>query len=352
MSMLEYDVVMCTRDRLAALKLSLPLVLQQSSPPRSIIIVDASSDPGITSEIGTLLSGSTVPWRVVRSPANLPLQRNIGLEYVEAPIVFFPDDDSLYYPDFATEILAAYSCDTEGRVGGVSGKPTSISPLATDNQYEYTMSTVDSIKSKLQPFRRLLEDSLFPKPLDTHAEYIRKRQNASPILSLAQFRPVNSIAGFRMTFRTEAIRATGFDALIGSRMGYAVHEDMNASAAMYNAGYLLIGAQNALVHHYRFPGKRSSGFEYGFFHIFNYIYMCKKHIPLHSPSWNNFDRYFHYKLFLYRLTPNSEYYQTLRRGSRTAWQMRHRLLEATDLDHSYAEVISSIFGDEKVTSLE
>ena len=43
---------------------------------------------------------------VVKSDtANLARQRNIGLQFVQAPVVMFPDDDSMWHAGFASSVL-------------------------------------------------------------------------------------------------------------------------------------------------------------------------------------------------------------------------------------------------------
>ena len=41
---MTYDVVIATRNRPEALRLSIPLILKQGRPPTKLIIVDASDD--------------------------------------------------------------------------------------------------------------------------------------------------------------------------------------------------------------------------------------------------------------------------------------------------------------------
>ena len=118
----RYDVVIATRNRVDALALSLPLILGQRPAPREVIVVDASDDSSRVQEVLQQLDVNvTTPIRVLRSASGLPLQRNIGLEAVGAPVVFFPDDDALWHPDFARRVLEVYARDTEERVGGVGG---------------------------------------------------------------------------------------------------------------------------------------------------------------------------------------------------------------------------------------
>jgi glycosyltransferase involved in cell wall biosynthesis len=121
---MSYDCVIATRNRINAVKMSIPLILKQGISPNRLIVIDASDNHdsvrtevnGISQRLGF---ENTV---VVKSDAaNLARQRNIGLQFVQAPVVMFPDDDSMWHPGFASNVLKIYKADVRGQVGGVSG---------------------------------------------------------------------------------------------------------------------------------------------------------------------------------------------------------------------------------------
>src|SRR6201986_4503415 len=108
---MSYDCVIATRNRLKALRMSIPLILKQDILPERLIIVDASDEHDsvktevheISEQLGfknTLLVRSDSP--------NSARQRNIGLQLVEAPVVMFPDDDSMWHGGFAANVLKIY----------------------------------------------------------------------------------------------------------------------------------------------------------------------------------------------------------------------------------------------------
>jgi glycosyltransferase involved in cell wall biosynthesis len=119
-----YACVIATRNRINAIRMSIPLILKQDAPPARLIVVDSSADhDSVRTEVNEISERfgfeNTV---VVKSDtANLARQRNIGLQFVQAPVVMFPDDDSMWHAGFASSVLKIYQSDMRGQVGGVAG---------------------------------------------------------------------------------------------------------------------------------------------------------------------------------------------------------------------------------------
>ncbi|MBL6911122.1 MAG: glycosyltransferase, partial [Pirellulales bacterium] len=102
MTPLSYSIAIATRNRLDALKLSIPLMLNQSRPPSQLIVVDSSDNHEPVKELVQSLTDKTpLDTIVYHSPKGLTRQRNKALEYVTHPIVFFPDDDSIWFNNTA-----------------------------------------------------------------------------------------------------------------------------------------------------------------------------------------------------------------------------------------------------------
>lgn len=124
---MDYDVVIATRNRLGALKLSVPLILNQEQAPRRLIVVDASDDiKAVRQFMNQVANRQEVDFEVLFSKPNLPYQRNLGLARVISPVVIFPDDDSLWWPGVAKSIMRIYERDTAGDIGGVCARETRI----------------------------------------------------------------------------------------------------------------------------------------------------------------------------------------------------------------------------------
>jgi glycosyltransferase involved in cell wall biosynthesis len=102
-------------NRANALRMSIPLILKQDIAPDRLIIVDASADhQSVRTEVDQISEQIGFKNTIVlqSDAASLTRQRNIGLRLVEAPVVMFPDDDSMWHPGFASNVLKVYEADS------------------------------------------------------------------------------------------------------------------------------------------------------------------------------------------------------------------------------------------------
>jgi glycosyltransferase involved in cell wall biosynthesis len=326
----SYDCVIATRNRLSALRMSIPLILKQDTLPQRLIIVDASEDhESVRTEVHQLSKRFGYKNTIVSKAdtANSARQRNIGLQFVDAPIVMFPDDDSMWYDKFATNVLKIYGADVRRQVGGVGGVSVFTPPPGL-GQPAYKKSAIVSAKGALQPYRSHIENRLFPHPfkLIAAATWTAEIDVADGVDS----RRVHHITGFRMSFRTDAVRRVGFDETLGYGAGYAYHEDLDVSLRLARLGYALVESQGARVCHYSFPGSRGKGYNYGFVAIANCVYVCKKTISRDTQIYTILERYLKYKLSLYASRFHSKHGREVFRGALEAWRHRSILLEAEE----------------------
>jgi hypothetical protein len=327
---MHYDCVIATKNRLDALRMSIPLILKQDLLPGRLIVIDASDDhdsvktevQGISQRLGFQNA------IVAKSDAsNSARQRNMGLQLVEAPVVMIPDDDSMWYSGFATNVMKIYEADVRRQVGGVSGVgvPALPSELA---QPTYKKSSFASVKGALQLYRNDFENRLFPHPFGLIAE-TTWTDNIDVVDDINSMR-LPHITGFRMSFRTDAVRQVGFDETLGYAVGYAYHEDFDVSLRLERLGYALVSAEDAKVCHYSFPGRRGKGYNYGFSVIANTVYICRKTINRDTQIYPVLERYLKYKLFLYGGRVYSKHGREVFQGAFDAWRNRSTLLNADE----------------------
>lgn len=338
---MKYAIVVATRNRLDALSVSVPLFLGQTAQPSEIVIVDASDDhAAVRAFIDPFKSRSDIRIECVESQKrNLPAQRNIGVDHIEADIVLFPDDDAFWRPDTASGFLEAYAADTQRVIGGVNGIEVGVSPVANVGR-ALRKNRFIAFKRQVEPFRNVFEDTLFTHPFNVHArEKIAANPNAA-LIDNERFPIIPTLSGFRMSMRTEVARQVRFNETLGYAVGYGAHEDKNMSMRVLNAGYLLVGAPNAHVYHNTHPSKRAGGFSYGFVHTFNYLYTLAETAPKNGAAWRSVPRYMNYKLFLYWLRRGSEYSRDIHRGASVAYAERMKLMTAKpeDLDAVYRDI--------------
>ena len=272
-----WDAVIATRNRPEALALSIPLLLAQSWPPEQLIVIDSSDDHGPVADI---VAKTTEGWTtggviIEHSAKGSSYQRNVGLKYVTAPVVVFPDDDSLFYPDTAEIMLTVYARDSGHAIAGVCASEAMVPPDGVLPSSTYQMSSAHQREAGMRRLRHRLEGHVSAlKPALSLGRALNAQHPVPDWLSEMDVIPVEYMTGFRMSFRTDAIRTVGFDEALG---GYALDEDVDASFSAMRAG-LVVGARRAKIYHHRFPGGRANGRVMGAIEILNRLYVGLKHV--------------------------------------------------------------------------
>jgi glycosyltransferase involved in cell wall biosynthesis len=334
---MSYDCIIATRNRLNALRMSIPLILKQNVLPGRLIIIDASDDhDSVRAEVHEISERLGFKDTIVAKSdvANSSRQRNIGLQFAQSPVVMFPDDDSMWYDGFAANVLKIYEADVRHQVGGVTGV-AALAPPPELAQPAYKKSAFASAKGALQPYRTHIESRLFPHPFYLIAE--ATWEDNIDVVDGEHSKRVPYITGYRMSFRTDAVRQVGFDETLGYGAGYAYHEDFDVSLRLARRGYALVSSEDAKVCHYSFPGKRGNGYNYGFIAIANCVYICRKTIGRNTQIYPILERYLKYKLGLYATRFYSNHNREVFGGAFEAWRNRSALLdaEAADLSDAY-----------------
>jgi GT2 family glycosyltransferase len=335
--MLSYDCIIATKNRLNALRMSIPLILKQNVLPGRLIIIDASDDhESVRTEVREISEQHGFKDTTVAKSdlSNSARQRNLGLQFAQAPVVMFPDDDSMWYDGFAANILKIYAADVRRQVGGVGGVAV-LAPPPEFAQPTYKKSAFASAKGALQPYRVQIEDRLFPHPFNRIGE--ATWADDIDVVDGINSKRVPFITGFRMSFRTDAVREVGFDETLGYGAGYAYHEDVDVSLRLERLGYALVSSPDAKVCHYSFPGKRGRGYNYGFCAIANCVYVCRKTIGHDTQLYPILERYLKYKLSLYAARLYSNHHREVFQGALEAWRNRSTLLDvdAAGLSDAY-----------------
>lgn len=328
---LDYAIVVATRNRLSMLRASVPLFLDQSRPPARIVIVDHSDDHGaVAAWRAEMARTTTIPIELVHADrANSAHQRNLGIMRVSEPVTMLPDDDTLWFPDTAERMMAVYERDPAGLIGGVTGFTTGQSPLVRDDTPPKAQSLVH--RPAIERWRTRIEEYFAPKP---HDLYGRLRIDA--LLPAARKRDledllfVETMPGWRMSYRTAPVRRASFDATLGSRAGYALFEDTDTALRVQKAGFLLAAAPGARLMHNVAPGKRTGGVAYGLSSILNYAYMCRKVFGDTPPGRRSVERFLRYKLLLYRLRRRTPHDRAIARGAAAAFARFDRLWQTPD----------------------
>lgn len=302
MKRLDYAVVIATRNRPAALRLSIPRILNQSRPPAQLIIVDSSDDHAATvAAVKESVGDHSVDLTILPSQRGLTRQRNASLGLIKHSVVFFPDDDSIWFPGAAEAQMTVYEFDVDGRISAVCAAESPTPPpdweaLGARKAYRSRLS--HRIHQRLGCYRARLENRLFPDPAK-----IAGRENwpdSSSVPSWFQTEDVvfvEYMTGFRMSYRTETIRAIGFDEILSD---YSLCEDIDASLGAWSRGWV-VAARKARVFHYRAPERRDGGLRYGACHLLNKAYVVTKHTSIGGGARGKILPYSRYKILLYAL---------------------------------------------------
>lgn len=275
MASTQYTAVIATRNRTDALRLSLPLLLGQSRPPCKVVVIDSSDEPEHNAALVSKLGERTsIPLVYETSLAGSSLQRNIGLQHVDSDVVFFPDDDSLVHPEALATMMHIYDLDTEKRIGGVCGIDARYPPpgVLSGGEY-YRMTPADRMRAAVSNARTAIENRLAPDPFILAGQ--RKYEHLPPPppwLSGENAVTVPSMAGFRMSFRTESIRRRPFCEDLGR---YALFEDTDASFGVLDSQFI-VAALDAQIYHHKAPGVRANGRALGAMQILNRVFVVAR----------------------------------------------------------------------------
>ncbi|MBP1806083.1 glycosyltransferase family 2 protein [Rubellimicrobium aerolatum] len=335
--MTTYSTVVATRNRAAALALSLPLQLAQSRLPEQILVVDSSDDPTPNQDLMARLRPTTrVALRHIVAPAGSSLQRNIGLAQVDSDVTFFPDDDSLVHPGTMDALMQVYDRDADGRIGGVGGHGVARAPEGVlSAQAPYAMRRSDRLKARVASQRLRAEEWLFPDPIKLIAhQMMRRLPAAEPWLADQQVTRVEFITGYRMSFRTEAIRKVRFNEFLGR---YALLEDADACLGVLGGGLALVTAHTAPIYHHKSPERRTNGHQFGMMHVLNRAYIACRTGFVDDRLRGSIKRHARFKIMQYSLGAASPFERERLAGAKAAARLLDRLLDAAPatLDATY-----------------
>jgi glycosyltransferase involved in cell wall biosynthesis len=327
-----FDIVLATRNRASVLRLSVPLMLSHDRPPYRFIVVDSSDHYSEVREVVESACRETnTPAELIllRSQAGSSHQRNEGLKHVQSPVVFFPDDDVLWFPDTADKVMRIYDRDQESVIGCVAPAVASSYPTGTFGSAEapYRMEGRDRVSRAIRALVGPVEQRLFPDPVNPGSMWMALWGARTPPVWLddEDAELCGPVFGYRMSFRTEAIRKLGgFDECLGR---YAMFEDSDASLGSLQV-LMNVCAKRAKVFHYRVPGERASGWEFGMMAILNRTYVACKHSRADRKVRRMLKRYLYYKIVRYGLQTYTQYGRARLRGALYGLSKAQQLIES------------------------
>ncbi len=254
---LSLSVIIATKDRFEDLARCLRSLTNQSEPPETVIIVDASKKEGLE-KIAKHIIGESCSINLIyeKSQPGLTYQRNKGLSLSRDDLVLFLDDDVILDEHYIRELKKIFREDIEGKIGGATGKLM--------NMFHF------------HPFSILIRKMFF---LSEPGRGEVKKSGAHNLISdqLSRLTEVEWLPGFNQAYRKEVFRFETFDE---NMYGYSYLEDLDFS---YRVGkrYKLVYTPNArIIHNYKdSPQTRLKWYEKQKMYMVNYYYLFKKLLP-------------------------------------------------------------------------
>lgn len=117
---MRVSVVIATKNRAKSIERCIASLQGQKRLPDEVIVIDASTNDD-TKEVMEKVEGHMKVVYVKQEKGGLPRARNAGVKSCSGDIVVFLDDDVVLEPLYLEEMLAEYTRDGEGKVGGVTG---------------------------------------------------------------------------------------------------------------------------------------------------------------------------------------------------------------------------------------
>jgi glycosyltransferase involved in cell wall biosynthesis len=343
MKLLEHSIVIATRNRPAALRLSIPRMLSQSRPPAQLIVVDSSDDHLATvAAVKESVGDHSVELTILHSERGLTRQRNLGLKLVTTPVVFFPDDDSIWFPGVAEAQMEVYEKDVGERISAVCAAESPAPPLDWEVGIPatYQMRGSHRLQQRFAAIRSKIENTLLPDPAKLVGKSFWPANRELPQwFSDQDVVLVEWMTGFRMSFRTSVIRVEGFDETFSR---YSLFEDIDASFSAWKHGWV-VGARKARVFHYRSPEKRDQGRRLGVEQLLNKAYVVVKHTTSAHAARRGLGKFARYKVFQYFIGARDEFGRERYEGAAAALASLSKIASVHDpgnLSATYINLVS------------
>lgn len=228
-------------------------------PPGAVLVVDGSPDDATRDAIAAWSRPNGLPFdlAVVRSPAGLTRQRNVGLDASDEAFVYFLDDDCLPEPGYFAAIRRVFEADREPSIGGVCGSLVNEMgrPLSRRWQMRFRLGLVP---------RDGRPGTYYPTATSV------PRGLAQPFSGI---RAVDLVPGGAVAWRREVFASQRFSLFFD---GYAQGEDVEMSRRVARS-WRLVWCGDAHVNHFHAPSGRPSSFAKGRMEVRNRFFIRERH---------------------------------------------------------------------------
>lgn len=258
------SVVICTRNRPAALCRCIAAVCAQSSKPTEVIVVDDGElDAALVGELARQVEKKGVFWYYVKkSEPGLTRSRNLALARARGEVVQFFDDDAEAACNYLAEVRAVFAADIGGDLAVLGGRLIEPSLGGFGGRAWQLASRMAGYWSL---GRRGMRRTGWPNGL----------------LAERKVLPTLRVSGAALAVRRSAVFPPGFDA---SLTGYALGEDRELACRLSRTHLVGVAPRAHAVHRCD-PTGRLDPAAFGQATVENYCYILSKNTPMGLGEW-------------------------------------------------------------------
>lgn len=249
------SVLIPTIGRPDDLRKMLATLVQQTVLPNEFVLVNAGP-MDLQDLVRDSLAGSGIAFQYATSRPGTSLQRNIGLDMIDADFIFMFDDDVLLEPTYIERTMACFAQKTDPPVGVVLG---TFNQPARKAGWRRTYFKVFGMTHSVEGDEAVLQAS----------GAVRWLIDPSDVVEV----PVAS--GGRVAYRRECLDDERFDEFLP---GYTMSEDVELS---YRVGrrWTIVQTPFARLYHTHSPVNRNTYGDRVSRLIYSRFYFFKKHLP-------------------------------------------------------------------------
>jgi ubiquinone/menaquinone biosynthesis C-methylase UbiE/GT2 family glycosyltransferase len=229
---LSFEIIVPTLNRPESLDKFLYSVLQQTTFPSKVTVIDAGERRLNFDKFQKLFIEKSILFKWHFTSKGLTHQRNFGIKLISCDLVLFSDDDVILYPEYIESILKIFHSDNKALIGGATGRMTNFTDKTT-------------YLSRL--FRRkfylgyVADGSVLPSGFATGIDYANQKESE-----------IGWLSGCNMVYRKELFEDLWFDENL---VKYGYMEDLDFSYRV-SEKYKLVYIPQACYEHYQVPQAR------------------------------------------------------------------------------------------------
>ena len=208
--MLRTSVIIATYNRPDDLRICIDSLLQQTTKPAELVIVDDGELDAIPLEAECRAAGITCIYHRKEEKPGLTRSRNIGIDLASGDVLLFLDDDTILSEWFLEKIVNLYESDKEQKIGGIGGVITNHRPMTVGRRIRHWLDIL------------LLNSGTVEGHVLPSGFFTSYGETGKPEVNI---RDVDFLAGSAMSYRREVCKKLRFDEEYFSQYSYGEDKD-------------------------------------------------------------------------------------------------------------------------------